>query len=80
MTRAELTKQVMEAWTIAHPALVERWKPEGLRKQAEGMAELVMMEAEAINPDRPSRAILEAMGLLLRDPPPAPTRRQSRAL
>lgn len=80
MTRAELTKRVMEAWTIAHPAMVARWKPEGLRKQAEGMAELVVMEAEAINPDSPSRAISEAMGLLLRDPPPTPTRRQSRAL
>jgi hypothetical protein len=79
MTKAELTKRVLEAWTVAHRAVVAKWKPEELRKEAAAMAELIMAEAEGNNPERPSQAISEAMGLLLRAPPPTPTRQQSRA-
>lgn len=79
MTQAELTKRVLEAWTVAHRAVVAKWKPDELRKEAAAMAELILAEAEGIDPASPNRAISEAMGLLLRAPPPMPTRRQSKA-
>jgi hypothetical protein len=77
-----LVRSVMEAWKITSPEIVSQWQLKSLIKQAEGMANLIQAEAEAIAPQRPRSAIMEAMSLLLADPPPIPkgrARRLSRA-